>query len=252
MFQVSPPSGVTTVRPACSDRDRHDAVLHVVLPARRVEHGEDPRAVLDHGRGLVGELLGQVRGLTPLQHGLGRRAVLDHVHPQLEGVLERGRVELGPGCRPRSRRTAPAATWTARPRCVEGDAVGLARGQRLGVGLQLRPGGRRRQVLGREHVLVVEQADGVGADREAVLLALVGALADGTRHVARGGEAGRPFSGTSCPVAATCGTFGLSSMTMFGRSPALASCSTLVIRLAKGTTSRLTVTPGWAASNCLL
>ena len=63
---------------------------------------------------------------------------------------------------------------------------------------------------------------------------------------------GRPFSGLSCPVAATSGTLGLSSITMFGRSPALASCSTLVIRLAKGTTSRLTVMLGCAASNCLL
>ena len=63
---------------------------------------------------------------------------------------------------------------------------------------------------------------------------------------------GSLLSGLSWPVAATWGTFGLSSMTTFGRSPALASWRTLVIRLAKGTTSRLTVTPGWAFSNCWL
>ena len=53
-------------------------------------------------------------------------------------------------------------------------------------------------------------------------------------------------------MAATSGTFGLSSITTFGRSPALASWSTFVIRSAKGTTSRLTVMFGWDFSNCWL
>jgi len=35
-------------------------------------------------------------------------------------------------------------------------------------------------------------------------------------------------------------------------SPALASCRTLVIRFAKATAVRCTVTPGCLASNCLL
>ena len=63
---------------------------------------------------------------------------------------------------------------------------------------------------------------------------------------------GRLLNGRNWPVAATWGMFGLSSITMLGMSWALASWSTLVIRFANGTTSRLTVTPGWAASNFLL
>jgi hypothetical protein len=59
-------------------------------------------------------------------------------------------------------------------------------------------------------------------------------------------------SGTSCPVAATSGTSGLSISIRFGMSPALASCRIFVIRFAYGIAVRFTVMFGCAFMNCAL
>src|SRR6266699_6364416 len=74
---------------------------------------------------------------------------------------------------------------------VEGHPVHRRLGQLLGVGGQLVPGRGRLEAGRGEHRLVVEQAHRVRADRVAVLLALVGALADRAGVVAAGGEAGQ-------------------------------------------------------------
>ncbi len=50
----------------------------------------------------------------------------------------------------------------------EGDAVVLRVGQRLGIGEELCPGGRRLDVRSRKHRLVVEQGDRVGVERVTV------------------------------------------------------------------------------------
>ena len=60
----------------------------------------------------------------------------------------------------------------------------------------------------------------------------------------------KPLSGMTWPVEIIVDTNGLSTANRLGRSLPVAWVRSFVFRLAKGTYCRLTVTPGWAASNC--